>query len=80
MPTQDSEGLRLQDMLMLMLTPYIENDLFNYYYPKIFKEVSPHVVPWDIKVIETRRVNGFRDFYWKLHLKLSLPMVDNGFH
>ena len=33
--TQDSEELRLQDMLMNMLTPYIEKDLRNYYYPKV---------------------------------------------
>ncbi|WHP43041.1 DUF3888 domain-containing protein [Lysinibacillus boronitolerans] len=30
-PTQDSNELRLQDMLMLLLTPYIEEDLTNYY-------------------------------------------------
>ena len=76
MPIQDSEELRLQDMLMLMLTPYIENDLFNYYYPKIFKEVSPHVVPWDIKVIETRRVNGFRGFL--LEITFEIEPTDGG--
>ena len=60
-PTQDSNELRLQDMLMLMLTPYIEKDLTNYYYPKIFKVVSPHVTPWKIELIETKR-NHFRGF------------------
>lgn len=39
-PTQDSNELRLQDMLMLLLTPYIEEDLTNYY-SKIRKDVSP---------------------------------------
>lgn len=29
-----------------MFTPYIENDLTNYYYPKILKDFSPHVTPW----------------------------------
>ena len=38
-PTQDSNELRLQDMLMLLLTPYIEEDLTNYY-SKIRKDVS----------------------------------------
>lgn len=75
-PTQDSEELRLQDMLIIMLTPYIENDLSNYYYPKIFKQVSPHVVPWDIKVIETRRVNGFRGF--QLQITFEIEPTDGG--
>lgn len=30
-PTQDSEELRLQDMLINMLIPYIEKDLHDYY-------------------------------------------------
>ena len=50
-PPQDSEELRLQDLLMNMLTPYIEQDLNNYYYPKILKDFSPHVIPWKIKAI-----------------------------
>jgi hypothetical protein len=74
-PTQDSEELRLQDMLMLMLTPYIENDLSNYYYPKIVKEVSPHVAPWDIEVIETRR-NHFRGF--QLQITFEIEPTDGG--
>ncbi len=39
-PTEDSNELRLQDMLMLLLTPYIEEELTNYY-SKIIKDVSP---------------------------------------
>ena len=75
-PTQDSEELRLQDMLMIMLTPYIENDLTNYYYPKIVKEFSPHVAPWKIEVIETRRVNGFRGF--QLQITFEIEPTDGG--
>jgi hypothetical protein len=75
-PTQDSEELRLQDMLMLLLTPFIENDLSNYYYPKIVKEVSPHVAPWDIEVIKTRRVNGFRGF--QLQITFEIEPTDGG--
>jgi hypothetical protein len=44
-PTEDSEELRLQDMLMNMLTPYIRKDLQTYYYPKILKDFSPQVSP-----------------------------------
>lgn len=75
-PTQDSEELRLQDMLMNMLTPYIEKDLNSYYYPKITKDFSPVVVPWKIEMIETRRVNGFRGF--KLELTFEIEPTDGG--
>ena len=75
-PTQDSEELMLQDMLMTMLTPCIEKDLNNYYYPKILKGFSPHVTPWRIEVIETRRVNGFRGF--KLEITFEIEPTDGG--
>ncbi|MGN7408616.1 DUF3888 domain-containing protein [Sporosarcina sp. SAFN-010] len=75
-PTQDSEELRLQDMLMVMLTPYIENDLNIFYHPKIVKDFSPHVAPWDIEVIETRRVNDFRGF--QLQITFEIEPTDGG--
>ena len=75
-PTQDSEELRLQDMLMTMLTPYIEKDLNNFYYSKILKDFSPHITPWRIEVIETRRVNGFRGF--KLEITFEIEPTDGG--
>ncbi|MFB5284663.1 DUF3888 domain-containing protein [Peribacillus sp. Hz7] len=75
-PIQDSEQLRLQDMLMNMLTPYIEKDLHNYYYPKILKDFSPAVAPWKIEVIETRRVNGFRGFI--LDITFEIEPTDGG--
>ena len=75
-PTQDSEELRLQDMLMNMLTPYIENDLRNYYYPNIAKDFSPVVVPWKIEVLETRRDNGFRGLL--LQITFEIEPTDGG--
>ncbi|WP_339258286.1 DUF3888 domain-containing protein [Lysinibacillus sp. FSL K6-3209] len=75
-PLQDSNELRLQDMLMLMLTPYIEKDLNSYYYPKILRDFSPHVTPWKIEVIETKRVNGFRGF--KLQITFKIEPTDGG--
>lgn len=74
-PAQDSEELRLQDMLMLMLTPYIEKDLTNYYYPKIVKDFSPHITPWKIELIETRR-NHFRGF--DLQITFEIEPTDGG--
>lgn len=75
-PTQDSEELRLQDMLMNLLSPYIEKDLHNYYYPKIFSDFSPVVAPWKIELIETRRVNGFRGFI--LEITFEIEPTDGG--
>ncbi|MDP1420171.1 DUF3888 domain-containing protein [Peribacillus simplex] len=70
-PIQNSEELRLQDMLMNMLTPYIEKELPNYYSPKILKDFSPSIAPWKIEVIETRRVNGFRGFILKITFEIK---------
>ncbi|MFC7685290.1 DUF3888 domain-containing protein [Ureibacillus sp. GCM10028918] len=76
--TQDSGELRLQDMLMNMLAPYIEKDLNSYYYPKILKDLSPHVTPRKIAVVETRRVNGFRGF--DLEITFEIEPTDGGHH
>lgn len=75
-PTQDSNELRLQDMLIIMLAPYIEKDLTSYYYPKISRDFYPHVTPWKIEVIETERVNGFRGF--KLQITFVIEPTDGG--
>jgi hypothetical protein len=77
-PTQDSEELRLRDMLMNLLTPYIREDLNKYYYPKILKDFSPQVSPWLIEVIETRRVNGFRGL--ALEITFEIEPDDGGHH
>jgi hypothetical protein len=77
-PTQDSEELRLQDMLMNMLTPYISEDLKEYYYPKILKDFSPQVSPWLIEVIETRRGNSFRGLI--LEITFEIEPDDGGHH
>nr|WP_235846833.1 DUF3888 domain-containing protein [Neobacillus soli] len=75
-PTQDSEELRLQDMLMNMLTPYIEKDLRSYYYPNIYKDFSPIVAPWKIEVMQTRRVDHFRGFL--LEITFDIEPTDGG--
>ncbi|MFJ8517560.1 DUF3888 domain-containing protein [Lysinibacillus xylanilyticus] len=74
--TRDSDELRLQDMLILMLTPYIEKDLNSYYYPKILRGFSPDVTPWKIELIETSRVNGFRGFI--LQITFEIEPTDGG--
>jgi hypothetical protein len=50
--------------------------LHNYYYLKILKDFSPVVAPWEIEVIETRRVNGFRGFI--LEITFVIDPTDGG--
>jgi len=75
-PTEDSEELKLQDMLMNMLAPYIQEDLRNYYYPNVFKDFSPSIAPWLIEVIDTTRVNRFRGF--QLQITIEIEPTDGG--
>lgn len=70
-PTQDSEELRLQDMLMNLLTPYIREVLDNYYRPNILKTFSPEITPWNIEVTETKRINGFRGFILEITFEIE---------
>jgi hypothetical protein len=77
-PIQDSEELRLQDMLMNLLTPYIYEVLDNYYRANILKTFSPAIEPWKIEVIETKRINGFRGFI--LEITFDIEPTDGGHH
>ncbi|MBB3151697.1 hypothetical protein FHS16_001743 [Paenibacillus endophyticus] len=70
-PVEDSEELRLQDMLMNLLTPYISEVLDNYYRPNILKTFSPEITPWKIVVIETKRVTGFRGFKLEISFEIE---------
>jgi len=69
-PVEDSEELRLQDMLMNLLTPYISEVLDNYYRPNILKTFSPEITPWKIEVTETKRISGFRGY--KLEISFDI--------
>lgn len=70
-PVEDSEELKLQDMLMNLLTPYIREVLDNYYRPDILKTFSPEITPWKIEVIETKRINGFRGFKLEITFEIE---------
>lgn len=71
-PKQDSTELQLQDMLMLLLTPAIQ-DAVNNYYLKYLKEL-PLVYPYQIDVIQIERKNGFRGFEFLLTVEV-MPVV-----
>ncbi|MDR7003086.1 hypothetical protein J2Y67_005658 [Neobacillus niacini] len=76
-PTQDSKELRLQDMLMIMLTPYIREDLNKYYHPKILKDFYPQVTPQNIDVVETKRNHPFGNV---LEITFEIEPDDGGHH
>ncbi|TLS51710.1 DUF3888 domain-containing protein [Paenibacillus antri] len=69
-PIQDSEQLRVDDMLMLFMTPNIYEAIGDYYYPNILK-VKPEIEPWHISVIDTHRVNGFRGFVFSITVEVE---------
>ncbi|MGM0883437.1 MAG: DUF3888 domain-containing protein [Bacillota bacterium] len=71
-PRQDSTELQLQDMLMLLLLPHI-NDAVNTYYQQFLNEV-PLVYPYQIDVIQIQRVNGFRGFIFGITIEVT-PVV-----
>ncbi|BCG60004.1 DUF3888 domain-containing protein [Paenibacillus sp. URB8-2] len=71
-PKQDSTELQLQDMLMLLLSPAIQ-DAVNKYYLKYLKE-PPLVYPYQIDVIQIERKNGFRGFSFLLTVEV-MPVV-----
>lgn len=71
-PKQDSTALQIQDMLMLLLTPAIQ-DAVNNYYLKYLKE-PPLVYPYQIDVVQIERINGFRGFMFLLTVEV-MPVV-----
>ncbi|AHV98170.1 DUF3888 domain-containing protein [Paenibacillus sabinae] len=71
-PKQDSTELQIQDMLMLLLTPAIQDAVSNYYL-KYLKE-PPLVYPYQIDVIQIERKNGFRGFMFLLTVEVT-PVV-----
>lgn len=72
LPQEDSTELRLQDMLMNFLNPYI-NDAVQDYYQHLLLEL-PLVYPYFVDVIESHRVNGFRGFILSITLDVT-PVV-----
>lgn len=71
-PQEDSTELRLQDMLMNFLNPYI-NDAVQDYYQHLLWDL-PLIYPYFVDVIESHRVNGFRGFILSITLDVT-PVV-----
>ncbi|GGA41011.1 DUF3888 domain-containing protein [Paenibacillus physcomitrellae] len=71
-PQEDSTELRLQDMLMNFINPYI-NDAIQGYYQHLLREL-PLVYPYFVDMIESHRVNGFRGFILSITLDVT-PVI-----
>ncbi|KWX85064.1 hypothetical protein AMQ83_27060 [Paenibacillus riograndensis] len=71
-PQEDSEELRLQDMLLNFLTPYI-NDAVRDYYRRLLVE-PPLVYPYFVNVVDSMRINEFRGFNLSITLDVT-PVV-----
>lgn len=72
LPTDDSEELRIKDMFMLFLSPEIDKAVSDYY--SDFYDTTPLVYPYQIKVISTERIGGFRTFHFLITLEVT-PVV-----
>jgi len=56
--TKDSRVLIYNDMLMLILNAQVEEVANQYYFKKLKQRVT--VYPYDMNVVNAKRVNGFR--------------------
>jgi hypothetical protein len=66
-PEHDSRETQLQDMLMLLLLPYMNEKLAVVYSDVL--TAAPDLYPYLIDVIKTERVNGFRGFDLRITLQ-----------
>lgn len=61
-PLEDSRELQLQDMLVLLLRPHMEEKLAEVYSDVLTVPGSPDIHPFLVEVTHTERTNGFRGF------------------
>ncbi|WP_310833164.1 DUF3888 domain-containing protein [Paenibacillus pedocola] len=71
-PQADSKELKLQDMLMNFLTPYINDAIWGYYQSLLLE--PPLVYPYFVEVVDSKRMNGFRGFMLSITLDVT-PVV-----
>ncbi|WP_243711621.1 DUF3888 domain-containing protein [Paenibacillus sp. BK033] len=61
-PLEDSRELQLQDMLVLLLVPHMQEKLAEVYSDVFTVPGSPDIYPYFVEVTHTERTNGFRGF------------------
>lgn len=63
-PEKDSRELQFQDMLALLLLPYMKDKLAEAYSEEL--KAAPDLYPYFVDVIDVQRVNGFRGFHFQI--------------
>jgi hypothetical protein len=71
-PTNSQEEI-YQDILYSILTPYIQNEVDNYY--REILTVSPIVDPISIKILSMERPNGDKTFYFIIEMQV-MPYIE----
>ncbi|MBE4909839.1 DUF3888 domain-containing protein [Bacillus luteolus] len=72
LPTKDSTELQMKDMFMLLLSPAIDKEVSDYY--SDFYDTTPLVYPYQINVVNTKRIGGFRTFHFEITIEVT-PVV-----
>lgn len=72
LPTEDSPELQMKDMFMLLLSPAIDKEVSDYY--SDFYDTTPLVYPYQINVVNTKRIGGFRTFHFEITIEIT-PVV-----
>ncbi|MFD2878965.1 DUF3888 domain-containing protein [Paenibacillus rhizoplanae] len=71
-PQTDSRELQLQDMLVLQLLPYMNEQLEAAYFSLL--TTTPQLYPYLVQVEQVERLNGFRGFDFQITLR-AFPTV-----
>jgi hypothetical protein len=71
-PPKDSNELVVNDILMILLGPEIEKAVNNYY--SAYFTHSPSVYPYQVEVVNVKRIGEFRRFHFLITLETT-PVV-----
>lgn len=71
-PEKDSKELMIQDTLLLLLHEEIDSAVTDFYSDSLSE--SPTVYPYQIEIVEVKRVGGFRGFHFLITLEAT-PVV-----
>jgi hypothetical protein len=71
-PTEESEEELVMDLFLSLLLPNIDKAVSKYYAD--FLTITPLVYPYQIKILNMERPNGYRSFLFKVTIEVT-PVV-----
>ncbi|MFK9094288.1 DUF3888 domain-containing protein [Bacillus salipaludis] len=71
-PPQDTKEMMVHDILMLFLGPEIDKAVSKYY--SKYLTYSPSVYPYQVEIVNLKRIGGFRTFHFLITLEIT-PVV-----